>query len=454
MPYLARVIGAGGMGIFSYTNAIAYYFVLIAALGISNYGNRSIAAVRDNPTVLSRTFWEIYAMQLLSALFLTGAYVVYVLFFVTEDKLIVWLQMLYVLTAAFDISWFYFGIEQVKHTVFRNTAVKVSSLILIFLFVKSPAQLWLYVLISGGGQLLGFLSIWLFLKKYVDFVLPAYKGIIKHLKPNLTLFIPVIAVSLYTILNKIMLGAMSSKTELGYFTYALALTNLPMALINALGIVVMPRVSNLVARGKMEQSKEYIEVSLLFSVGLGAAMSFGIAAVAPVFVPLYYGDGYEKCILLLGGLSLSVIFMSWAHVIRTQFMLPHTMDFQYIISVFGGAAVNIGVNLFLIGRYGAWGAVIANILAEAVVCLVQTVFVRKSLPLGRYLKNVAAFISSGFVMYFSVRALCGVMAATVPTLLLLIAAGALIYCALVVIQLRCFRRDVLERVLLLLKPRA
>ena len=47
-PYISRVLGAHNVGTYSYTQAFASYFYLFAMLGVVIYGNRTIAAVRDN----------------------------------------------------------------------------------------------------------------------------------------------------------------------------------------------------------------------------------------------------------------------------------------------------------------------------------------------------------------------------------------------------------------------
>ena len=59
-PYISRVLGAHNVGVYSYTQAFANYFYLFAMLGVMNYGNRTIAAVRDDFEEIKRRFWEIF----------------------------------------------------------------------------------------------------------------------------------------------------------------------------------------------------------------------------------------------------------------------------------------------------------------------------------------------------------------------------------------------------------
>lgn len=89
------MLGANSVGIYSYTQAFANYFVLFAMLGVNNYGNREIACTRDNKNDLSRTFWEIYITQAVLTLVLSVGYVIYVVGFVADNKVIYLIQALY-----------------------------------------------------------------------------------------------------------------------------------------------------------------------------------------------------------------------------------------------------------------------------------------------------------------------------------------------------------------------
>lgn len=64
-PYLARVLGATQLGVFSYTSSVVGYFSLIAMLGTINYGTRSIAEAGEDKQRRSKTFWSIYCLQFL-----------------------------------------------------------------------------------------------------------------------------------------------------------------------------------------------------------------------------------------------------------------------------------------------------------------------------------------------------------------------------------------------------
>lgn len=397
-PYISRIMGAENVGIYSYAYSIASYFGLFILLGLNNYGNRTIAGVRENKEKLSKTFWSIYAMQLLFGIMIVAIYLLYCTF-IAQNRLMALIQLFYLISVMLDINWFFFGLEQFKLTVTRNTIIKVLTVTSILCFVKSVNDLYIYAMIMVIGPLISQLYLWLFLRKYISFSKISWNDIIKHIVPNFTLFIPVIAISLYTTMAKILLGSMTNMIEVGYFESANKLTIIPSTAISALGTVMLPRISNMVAHGQHQETMQYLQKSLIVSVFLSISMSLGISAVSQEFVPIFYGSGFQKCEILIPILVLSAIFVSWANVIRTQYLIPYKKDKIYIQSVFLGAIFNILINILLIPMLQSIGAAIGTLCAEMAVCCYQTFKVRKGLKIKLYLKQSLPFVIFGIIMY-------------------------------------------------------
>lgn len=443
-PYISRVLGAENIGTYSYTYSIAYYFVMIAMLGVNNYGNRSCATVRDNRTELSKTFCSIYALQLMIALFCIIAYVIYAFTISRNNQVIVLIQIFYVISAAFDINWLFFGLEKFKVTIARNLFVKLFTVILVLTLIKNNNQLWLYTTIMAVGTLLSQLVIWPFLRRNVDLYIPSFHEILAHFKPNIVLFVPVIAVSLYKYMDKILIGLLSNMTQEGYYAQVEKILNIPLGLISALGTVMLPRMSNLVNRNKMQESLELINSSMIFISFLSIGMAMGLAGISPVFIPMFLGEAFLDCSNLLAGLSISVIFVAWANVIRTQFLIPNKMDKSYLITVCTGAVINMVVNSMLIGRLGAMGAVIGNIFVEASVALLQTYFVRRLLPIKLYFRNSIHFLFGGILMFLLIRSLMFAPLTNLSILFLQICIGGAFYTVYSYFILYFFHKKLLQ----------
>ncbi|MDB8711931.1 flippase [Mediterraneibacter gnavus] len=401
VPYISRVMSAEKIGVYSYSYSIASYFGIFILLGLNNYGNRSIAKVRDDKKALSKTFWSIYLMQIIMATIIIIIYINYVLF-VALNKTMAMIQLIYLISVALDINWFFFGMEQFKLTVTRNTIIKVLNVILILLFVNDQKDIYIYAFIMTIGPLLSQIVLWTFLKKYISVEKIQFKNVIPHIRPNIILFIPIIAISLYNVMDKIMLGIMSNMSEVGYFENANKLTQIPVMAIASLGTVMLPRMSNLIANGKKIEAMKYIQKSFVVSILLSSPMAFGLSAISKEFVPLFYGNGYIKCIYLIPILILASIFISWANVIRTQYLVPNEKNRIFIGSVFLGAIVNMIINVLLIPYLQSIGAAIGTIIAEFSVCAYQTYMVRKEIEVWRYLKQSLPLLLSGIIMYFAV----------------------------------------------------
>lgn len=165
IPYVSRVLGVNNIGIYSYTYSIINYFMLIAMLGINNYGAREIAKVCDDLQEKSRKFLSIYSLQLMC---FSVSFIAFLIFYAVLDyeyKTVLLVQSIYLLSCAFDINWYFFAIEKFKITIFRNIIIKILSLVCIFLFVKQKNDLCIYSLILSTSSLISQIYLWLYMRR-------------------------------------------------------------------------------------------------------------------------------------------------------------------------------------------------------------------------------------------------------------------------------------------------
>lgn len=450
-PYISRVLGPENTGVFSYSYSVANYFVIFAMLGINNYGNRMIAMVRDDRERLNRTFSNIFALHFLLSLLVVVAYFAYILLFPVKYKTYALIQSLYIIAALFDINWFFFGIEKFRLTFTRNTLIKILTVISIFVFVRTREDLWKYIVIMAGGSFASQSMVWLVVRKYVSFVKPTFKEMKAHLAPLFILFVPVIAVSFYRIMDKILLFYFSTEAQVGFFEYSERVINIPLGLITAFGTVMMPRMSNITASGDTNQSREYLSSSMFFVMFMAYALSFGIAGISNDFAPVFFGSQYQPCGILIKCMAVTIPFIAFANVIRTQYLIPSCKDKVYILSVGMGALANVAVNLILIPRFHALGAAVGTIFAEVTVCTIQAAAVRKNLPILDYIKSGLFFLASGVAMYGTVFVIEALTERSIISVVIQIAAGAFVYLMLSFLYVRFTKNtllvDMLRRVL-------
>ncbi|MGV3026544.1 flippase [Clostridium thermobutyricum] len=432
VPYISRVLGPDGVGISSYTNSIVQYFIILGTIGISLYGNRQIAYVRDDKHKLSVTFWSITILKLIT----TGiALIVYVLIF-SRDKnygLIFLIQGINILVATIDISWLYMGLEDFKKTVTRNLFVRIVGVILIFTFVKNMNDVALYVFINAGMAFLGNLVMWPYLPKTVSKVKIKWKDIQYHIKPALALFIPQIAIQIYAVLDKSMLGILSDTVQVGFYQQSQNIVKMVLGLVTSLGVVMLPRMSNVFASGDKEKLKEHLNNSLIGVSYVSIPMAFGLASISEKFVPWFFGKNFDEVKYLLIISVPILFFIAISNVLGVQYLLPTNKNRAFTISVTVGAIVNVILNFILIPYFKAFGSCVATVVAEFAVTAVQYALLYKEIDTKPLLKAILKYIIAGAIMTVVVVFIGKFMSATFITTIIQSIVGVIVYFIVLVI---------------------
>lgn len=416
-PYLSRILGPEGIGKFSFTNSLATYFTLFAALGFGFYAQREIASFQDNKHEQSKIFWEIIILRSFSVTISILVNVILCASNVYQNySVLMWYWLLLIGAQLFDITFIFQGNEEFGKIVIRNLFAKILSLVLIFVFVKQENQVWVYIICYCMSTLVGNLLMWIHLPRMIEKVRFSELHFFRHLGPTLRLFLPTIATSVYTMLDKTFIGLMITDTytetidgvdvikrfsdlEDGYYEQSEKLVKLCMTIVTSLGAVFIPRNSHLVAEGKKEQLQNNIYFSLNFVWLVGAPITFGLAAIAPNFLPWFLGAGFQKSILLMQLLSPLVLIIGFSNVFGIQYLICTSQDNKYLIGVVVGAVVNLILNLVLIPLLWSIGAVIATIAAELCITLVMIVFCRKELNVAKLFTLSWKYLLSALVMF-------------------------------------------------------
>lgn len=444
-PYVSRVLGADGLGTYSYIFSIVTYFGLFGMLGIANHGNRSVALVRDNRQKVSEAFSNTYIIQLCTTVIALLLYFLFIYCWFSGDKTIAYIESIIVLSYVLDITWFFFGLEQFAVTVTRNAIIKIATVVAIFIFVRSREDLWIYALIMSCGMLFSQIYLWLRIRKYADFCKPSWSQVKSNIKPALMLFIPAIAYSIYKLLDKVMLGAMSSMSQVGLFDNAEKIINIPSSLITAFGTVMMPRITVLLGTGDEHRISYLNKISVRYFTLLVVGAAFGLAGICNVLAPVYFGSEFVGSAPIIAGLGFSLIFVTWANVIRTQYLIPNKLDKPYVISSVIGALANLAVNIILIPKFAGIGAMIGTIIAEFTVFFVQLILVRRSFPMSQYLQPVLFLFPIGMIMFAVVYWIGAYMGNTIITLIIQILVGGFLYLSGSMVYLKVIHDEFFEK---------
>ncbi|WP_158305799.1 flippase [Gallibacterium anatis] len=378
-PYVSRVLSPVGTGKVAFAYSLISYFTILASFGVSNYGIRAVAKVRDNKDKLSKTVQEILCITVVFMV------IVYVLLFLSviyvpelnAEKKLLFIASFQIVFTIIGLEWLYKGIEQYQYIAIRSIIFKFISFILIFICIKTKNDYMMYAFVlvfaTAGSGIINILNLRkiIFIKKYRD-----YEFII-HMKPMLVFFISTVAVSIYVNFNIVLLGFISGDEEVGYYNAAYRIKDLMVSISTALGAVLLPRLSYYIENNMLQEFNRVISKTvqfiLLFSLPL---LIFCILFARPAIL-LLAGSEYEQSIILLQILSFIILIVGISNLTGIQMLIPLNQEKYFCYSLMFGAIINLLLNLLLIPKYNAIGAAISITITEMSIMCYQLFLLRK-----------------------------------------------------------------------------
>ena len=429
IPYTSSHIGSAALGIYNFAGSVMNWFILFGILGVNTYANRQIAKVRDDVELRNTTFFEIFAMQVCNMLIAMLAYFLFVRFTNPNNAFYWYLTGFTMLATMLDVTWFFYGVEDFKKASIRNIIVKCIGVALIMLLCKTPDDLWKYILINVGSELFGQLIMFSQLRKYLTFQKISLKNAYRnHFKATFQLFVPTIAISVYTMLDQTMVGALYSEEHVTFYLTSMNIVKMFMLLITSIGAVMLPRVTNVYYNDEDGEKKAegYIGTTMKISMLLALPIFFGMMAIAETFCSWYIPVWPIIPKLIMLGCPV-IILISMSNVTGIQYMVPTGMYNQYSASVIGGSIVNFFINLFLIPRFGAFGAIVGSVIAEAIVTVIQMILIRSRVQFHFLQRSYFIYVLGTALMAGTVYFLTRILPAGPLYTILEVASGALIY---------------------------
>lgn len=399
-PYISRILGIDGIGINSYTYSMVRYFWLLSALGTATYGIRIIGISQEDREKRTFEFWNLLALKFILSSICIIVYLIYIVM-IAEYKKMALVQGIYLVAVATDITWFYQGMENFKKVTIKNFIVKILNVIYIFAFIKESSDLLKYAIGLAGFQLLGNLSLWFSLRKYVN--LP--KGIklkpLDYLKPSSELFIPSVATQIFSIIDKTMIGWITGDPkENGYYEQAIKVIDVSLVIITTLGTVMIPSIARNYENNEKRAITNALNKSFRFTFFLSIPMIIGVFLISDKFVPMFFGEEYKKSAVILKVLSLMYLFMGINSITGTQYLISTGQQNKHTKFLLIGGTINIILNYILIHKILSLGAAIASVIGEFIVTLLEVIYLKntKQYDLLKNIKIVKNYLISGILM--------------------------------------------------------
>lgn len=403
-PYISRILGAKGIGEYSYGLSIVTYFSILGTLGITTYGQIEIAKIRDNLGRLRILITEVMIARILTMFISCIAYGVVVVLAVDHKK-ILFVLVLYLLSQISDISWILQGLEEFQSLVARNIVVKIINILFIFILIKSDSDLYLYAGLMQGIVFVGNFFLWPNIWKFLDFSKNkiSFYHLLKHWKGSMVYFIPTVATTIYTVLDKSMIGWIThSDIQNGYYEQAHKIEQILVVGLTSLGTVTLPRITNMYINHDNVGIKRIMEKSIKLVLFISVPMCFGLMGIVDIFIPIFLGKGYDECIVLTKIFSLLIIVVGLDNTIGRQCLMAMGRQKLFNIGVIFGALLNFTLNLLLIPSLGALGAVISSVCSEMLILGLFLYFSRDFMKFN-IISSIYKYIIASILMYILVK---------------------------------------------------
>lgn len=450
-PYISRVLNPDGIGIVAFTGSIVQYFILFATLGTGLYGAREIASLRNDFEKLKMVFWNIQYAKIFTTAFSYIAFLLFVFLGGTRYQSLYLIQSFLILNCVLDITFLFTGFEEFAKITTRGLIVRIISTGLIFLLIRKPSDYSLYALINVLTTILGNVIMWFYLPKYMKMTKLSFSQIKQHLLGSLKLFVPIAATEVYTVLDKTMVGLLTTEAEVGYYTMSQRLVKMVLSLVTSIGVVMMPRIANLMANQQKEQIQKYSQMVFDFVTYASVISMILIAVTMKDFVPLFFGSKFLKVKDLIVYIVPIILFVSWSNLFGIQIMVPLKKENYLTVSVVVGAIINFTSNLILIPKYQALGAVIGTVVAEFSVTAVQMILVRKLIWLKPLFSEIWKHGLAGIATIFALLPLTKVDMSSVFKILLECLFGIVMYFLMEVLLRSSTNKMIMQKVLSFVK---
>lgn len=399
LSYASRVLGVKGIGKVSYGDSIVSYFVLIAALGISTYGIREVAKVKENQEKMNQLVIELLTINVVTCIitYVIFGIVLQVPMFSAYKKLLI-IQSVTILLNTIGVEWLFSALEEYVYITIRSILFQIIAIILMILFVKNTEDYCKYAAIcvfaASGSQIL---NLW-YSRKFVNIGIKNIKNIKVHLKPILIIFGTNVASVIYMSLDTTMIGIIRDVGEVGLYSAAVKIVKIISTLLASISTVMLPRLSYYIENKKNKEYELLLEDSSNYTMMISIPCAIGLIIVSKDVIRVFSGTKFEEAYIALSILAFNQIFSSIDRILAWQVLMPIRKEKIVFFSTIIGAVSNFLLNLVIIKLLGYNGAAITTFISELIVFLVLVVVCRKKVNIIRIFKYTWQYILGTFVI--------------------------------------------------------
>jgi len=382
-PYITRTLSNASIGKVFFIDAFTQYFIIFSAIGIPFYGVREVARIKNDVERRSKLVIELLLLQVILSVVFSSLFIG-IHFFIPQLKGswdLIKISCLTIIANAFLIEWFYQGIENFAYITKRSLIIKVLSVVSILVLVKADHDYTIYYLILSAVVLFNaMLNTGNYFKKF-HAKFNDKLNVKQHLKPLLILFSINVSVSIYAILDTVILGFLTSDKDVSLYNVPLKLVKMYWLVVSGVGTTLIPRMSALFVEKDVDGISALLSKSLSIVFLLTLPFCFFCIFFSKEILFLIAGEKYLHATLVIKILSVVPLIIGVCNVMGTQFLLPIGHERKILYATIIGLIISLAFNFALIPHLKSEGAAITCVLAEGAVCLFMVFAANKQMKI-------------------------------------------------------------------------
>lgn len=394
IPYITRILGPEALGKVNFATSFVQYFITFANLGIGAYASREISKIRNNIEKLNQTFSELFSILFLSSIFFSITYLS-TLILIDKIKTDITLYLIVgipLFLNQMSVSWFFLGTENFKYFAIRNVILKIITIALIFILIKTPEDYLLYAFILSlslfGANILDFTLALKYTKPHLTL------KITKHFKPLLIFFLSSIFSVLYSGIDVIVLGFLeqtNSDKFVGLFTTAKKIILFILFLLNSIINVNYIRLSFLISQNRKEEYQELMKKTTNFLMSISFLIFTITFSLSEEILGILGGVKFIEANITLKVLSILLITNTLRNIIESQLLNPNNLERFVLIGNITGWSICF-ISLFPLTLLFSYHGTSVSILIGDILNLIFFLIVSaKHLKINPLSRNIITY---------------------------------------------------------------
>ncbi len=380
LPYIARVLRPSAFGLVVFAQGFSYVLVVFIDWGFGYTGVRSTAESQTDPEGLQRTVHRIRGAQLFLAAaslpIAIGALVIVPK--MTQHPEFLAMAWLAAVASALAPGWYFVGTEKMKLITLVQLGFRVLGAVLTFAFVKGPDQAWLVMALFAGSALAGWIASDVMMYRQVRFQKPALRTSVRELRASTTIFMGMIAATLYSSFNVVLLGLFESTTAVAHFGAAERVVRVSLTAMGPIGIAVLPRLTSLQSQGRRDRARRLLRITVGAAGTIALALTAGLFIFAPTVIRILYGHRFVHDSVPILRVLVLIIPISMVGTVLGTWLITLHQDRLVARIVLRAGILNVVLGCILTPLLGPIGMAWSVITAEMTAAVGGYITVRRN----------------------------------------------------------------------------